>query len=346
MNAPATSIMLDNREQVAITRVDLEELFRQARAIQGECRDFSVSNATSKNVYFDGDHCKLKYKPDGDKTRGFEMTKYSLGQLCNKIGVPVRYIDKCIDSGRLDLAAENVNSWLDDFGKNLFIREYQNKIRGVLSDRYSVLDTPDIMEVLADVIPFDDYTIKGHFLTFERFHARIIQRDRMNIDGEDLFAGIQIDSSDVGRSILTVQFMIFKQVCTNGLCISRGGGMLFSQKHIGIDKSDFRDNFQKSIGGIPTLIEHSKELIEAARTDDKYSVAHFNEKQLQDFIERVKIKTKLPEDGVQKVIQLMTDRYGSSTWGFVNSLTEVAQDYTLERRLEVEKTAGEILLAA
>jgi hypothetical protein len=42
----------------------------------------------------------------------------------------------------------------------------------------------------------------------------------------------------------------------------------------------------------------------------------------------------------------MTDRYGSSTWGFVNSLTEVAQDYTLERRLEVEKTAGEILLAA
>lgn len=339
----------DTRELLTLNRVDLEELFRQAVEIQNECRDFNVSNVTYRNMHFDGDTCRLLYQPDDlvIPSRKMEMTRHSLSQLCNKIGVPVRYIDKCIDSGRLDLASENINSWLDDFGKNLFIREYKNTVRGVLSDRYSTLDTPHIMEVLNDVLSFDEYNIKGHFLTPERFHARIIQKEMLNIEGEDLFAGVQIDSSDVGRSNLTVKFMIWKQVCTNGLCISQGGGVLFQQKHIGIDASEFRNGFKEALSNVPLLVEHSKELIEEARKDgNRYSIKNFNEQQFKDFIERIKMKTKLSEEGVQKVIQFMTDKYGFSKWGFVNSLTEVAQDYTLERRLEIEKIAGDVLLAA
>lgn len=338
----------DNRELLTLERVDLAELFRQAVEIQNECKDFSVSNATYKNVHYDGDTCRLLYQPDGDSaSRSMAMTRHSLSQLCNKIGVPIRYIDKCIDSGRLDLAAENINSWIDDFGKNLFIREHKDTIRGVLSDRFSALDTPHIMESLDDVLDFNEYRIKGYLLSPERFHARIVQREMMNIDGEDLFAGIQIDSSDVGRSILVVKFMIWKQVCTNGLCLSQGGGVLFQQKHIGIDASEFRDGFRDSISNIPLLVEHSRELIEEARKDKgKYSIKNLNEQQFQEFVERIKMRTKLSDDGVNKVVQFMTDKYGFSRWGFVNSLTEVAQDYTLERRLEIEKIAGDVLIAA
>lgn len=338
----------DTRELLTLDRIDLEGLYRQALEIQDECVDFNVSNATYKNVRYDGDTCRLLYQPDGDEhSRSKSMTRHSLSQLCNKIGVPIRYIDKCIDSGRLDLAAENINSWVDDFGKNLFIREYKNIIRGVLSDRYSTLDTPHIMDAINDVLDFDEYRIKGYLLSPERFHARIVQREMMNINGEDLFAGVQIDSSDVGRSILIVKFMIWKQVCTNGLCISQGGGVLFQQKHIGIDASEFRDGFKSSLNNIPLLIEHSKELIEEARKDgERYSTKNFNEQQLKDFIERIKMKTKLSDEGVNKVFQFMNDKYGFSKWGFVNSLTEVAQDYTLERRLEIEKIAGDVLMVA
>ena len=67
---------------------------------------------------------------------------------------------------------------------------------------------------------------------------------------------------------------------------------------------------------------------------------------MKDFVERIKLKTKLSDDGVSKVFQFMTDKYGFSKWGFVNSLTEVAQDYTLERRIEIEKIAGDVLMAA
>ena len=110
----------DTRELLTLDRVDLNELFRQAVEIQNECRDFNVSNVTYKNVRYDGDTCRLLYQPDDTSvgSRSMAMTRHSLSQLCNKIGVPIRYIDKCIDSGRLDLAADNINSWIDDFGKN------------------------------------------------------------------------------------------------------------------------------------------------------------------------------------------------------------------------------------
>lgn len=338
----------DTREIIKVDSVDLSELFRQANEIQKDCKDYNVSKVSLKNMAYQGDTCRLLYRPDGEdvSTRSQAMTQHSMSQLCNKIGIPVRYIDKCIDSGRLDLAADNINSWLDDYNKNLFIREYKDTVRGVLSDRYATLDTPDVMGVLSDVMNLDEYAIKGHFLTPERFHARIVQKEMMNIDGEDLFAGVQIDSSDVGRSTLIVKFMIWKQVCSNGLCISRGGGLLFSQKHIGISAEEFRKGFTESIQNIPILVEHSRELIEEARKDSKrYNVKSFDEQQLKDFVERVKMKTKLSDDGVDKVIQFMTDKYGYSQWGLVNSLTEVAQDYTLERRLEIEKVAGELLVA-
>ncbi len=339
----------DTRELISLNRVSLDDLLNQAEDIQKECRDFNVSNATYKNVRYDGDTCRLLYQPDdlNVASRSMGMTRHSLSQLCNKIGVPIRYIDKCIDSGRLELAAENINSWIDDFGKNLFIREYKDTVRGILSDKFSTLDTPHIIETLKGVLNPDEYSVKGHVLSPERFHARVIQREMIKIDGEDLFAGVQIDSSDVGRSVLVVKFMLYKQVCTNGLCIANFGGVLFSQKHIGIDSSEFKQGLVQSLDNIPTLIEYSKELVDKARlTTEGYNIRSLDKKLMDYLINYIKLKSKLSDDGIDKVFNLMSDKYGETKWGLVNALTEVAQDYTLERRIEIEKSAGDILMAA
>lgn len=37
------------------------------------------------------------------------------------------------------------------------------------------------------------------------------------------------------------------------------------------------------------------------------------------------------------------NKYGTHDWGVINSLTEVAQDYTLERRIALERIAGDLL---
>ena len=43
--------------------------------------------------------------------------------------------------------------------------------------------------------------------------------------------------------------------------------------------------------------------------------------------------------------QWKLDRYDMSRWGLINGITELAQDFTLERRLELERMAGNLLVA-
>lgn len=342
---------VDTRELLTLPTikhgVSFDDLYLKSMEIQSLCEDFSVSKVTDRNMrmYPDG---KLAYFPDDTiQLRTPKMTRYAMSQLCNKLGIPIRYLEKCFESGMVDLASENVNAWLQEYNKNLFIREYDGQIRGVLSDRYMTLDTPEIMDVLSSVIPSADYTTKGYFLSPERFHARIVQNEMMNIAGEDLFAGIQIDSSDVGRSTLLVRFMIFKQVCTNGLCISKGEGILFEQRHIGISVDEFHKSFKESMTRIPILMENALDLVEEARNDNgKFNVARFDESEMKEFTERMKLKTRLSDESMSKVINMMTEKYSPTRWGLINSITEVAQDFSLERRVELEKIAGDLLLVA
>ena len=136
-------------------------------------------------------------------------------------------------------------------------------------------------------------------------------------------------------------------MCTNGLCVSRGGGILFEQRHVGLSLKEFANSFRESMSRIPVLIDNSKELVEEARKmSNAYNIPSFSESKMKEFVEKVKNKTNLSDDSVTKVLTLMGEKYSPTKWGLINSLTEVAQDFTLERRLELEKIAGDMLFAA
>ena len=239
-----------------------------------------------------------------------------------------------------------MNSWLEGYDKNLLIREYNGSIRGVLSDRYAICDTPDILKVLSDTVDLNTYKVKGSFLNEERLHLRLVGKEMLPIDGEDLFPGIFIDSSDVGRNTLIVQFGIYKQVCTNGLVIARAGGTLFEQKHIGITVDELHSGLVKSLQNVDLLTENAVEWVRRAQhRDNHWSSASEYEDDINEFVAYIKDKTKLSEESSRKVIDLMNTKYTDSRWGLINSITEVAQDFTLERRLELEKIAGGMLVA-
>ena len=201
-----------------------------------------------------------------------------------------------------------------------------------------------------DVIDLHKYKVKGSFMNEERLHLRLVDKTPLPINGEDLFAGITIDSSDVGRSILNCTFLIYKQVCTNGMVVSKANGTLFQQKHIGITSEEFHKGLTEGISIIPILTENAVGLINKSKsiktTISGYSsMSKIPDDELQDFIAEIKLKTKLSEENANKVIQLMYDKYDSSKFGYLNSITDVAKDFTLERRIELEKYAGDVLVA-
>lgn len=268
------------------------------------------------------------------------LTHFAFSQLCTKIGVPTKFADKCIDTGRPYLSQDIVNDFLEDYRGSLFVRQYENTIRGILTSKYSVLDSHEILTDLGLITDsMSNYSIKGSYLSPERLHLRAVSSEPLNIPNEDLFAGFSVDSSDVGRSTLIIRFFIYKQVCTNGLMLPQIGGNLFSQKHIGISRQDFRLNLQDSLSLIPELVKKSEELI------SENSSKSFNLRNLdfEEAIKSIQNRTKLSEQSAKKVVELAIDKYRDSKWGLVNAITEVAQDFTLERRLELETVASDYL---
>lgn len=335
-----------NFEMVSTEPCALDMLIARANEIAEESNDYMVLKANPQNVRFN-DHAGLTYIAEDGVVRESAISRFALGQLGTKIGVPARYLEKCVASGRIDLAQENVNSLLDGYDKDLFLREYRGGIRGVLSNKYSVCDSHEILEVVNDAVDLSTYKIKGQFLNSERLHVRLVSKEMLPVEGEDLFAGLFIDSSDVGRSILTVQFGIYKQVCTNGLVIARAGGILFQQKHIGISAEEFHEGLVASLQNVNLLIDNAVEWVNLAKSKDVYgyNVNRLSKEDMEEFIARIRSTTQLSEESATKVINLMQTKYDSSRWGFINGITEVAQDFTLEKRLDLEKIAGNLLVA-
>lgn len=334
-------------EALNLYPVTIPDMMRTANEIFAHSQDFMVKDANDLNVAFNDD-AGLTYIPEDGVVHHSSISRFALGQLGTKIGVPARYLEKCVQSGRIDLAKDNVNSWLSDYHKDLFIREYDGRIRGVLSNKYSVCDSHEILDVVDQAVDLSNYKIKGSFLSEERLHVRLVSKHMLPIDGEDLFAGLFLDSSDVGRSILTVQFGIYKQVCTNGLVVSRAGGVLFQQKHIGISSEEFYEGLVASLGNVDALTEHAVEWVRLAKSKSAYgyNVKSMTKEDMDDFISRIRSITNLPESSAVKVIDLMKTKYDSTRFGLINGITEVAQDFTLEKRLDLERIAGNLLVAA
>ena len=180
------------------------------------------------------------------------------------------------------------------------------------------------------------FKVKGSFVNEERLHIRITEKEMLDIEGEDLFAGITIDSSDIGRSGFKVNFFIYKQVCTNGLVIAKSSAQLFKQKHVGISHDEFVAGLKE---GLNTFYELKEKVAESIRETSKIPVAE----DIEELLEDIKKTTGLSQEACEEVVILMDNNYKRNRWGLINGITEIAQKYTLDRRIELETIAGNML---
>lgn len=317
--------MNEVREMLEVN-IDFEKLVAMATEIQSKCSDRLVNVSEIR-------------MDDELKLAGMPMSQLATGHLCGKLKVPGRYFTRLVESGNKELAAANINCWLEGDDRKFLLREYDGRIRGVLSGSYSVYDAPEILKTVAEVFEPSTFKLKGSFINEERLHLRLCQTEMMDVDGEDLFAGISLDSSDVGRAGLSVRFFIWKQVCTNGLVIAKSSANLFRQKHIGITHEDFAAGLTEGLERFYELKDSVCESINATREIPL-------EEDIEKLIEDIQEKTLLSEDSAYEVLNLVDKNYERNRWGLINGITEIAQQFTLERRIELETIAGNMLKAA
>ncbi len=156
---------------------------------------------------------------DGRFRRAFGVTELARRQLAEKLGIPYNYFEK-MRSEQPGLLDRNVNTWLEGDNERRMIRTLDGQVRAVLSDRYRRLDNYDLAESVLPILQrMDGARFESVELTATRMYLKVVT-PRVQCEvapGDFVQAGVVITNSEVGMGTLSVQPLVYRLVCRNGL---------------------------------------------------------------------------------------------------------------------------------
>jgi hypothetical protein len=284
------------------------------------------------------------YINDNQFTNKLRMNENALQQLCAKITVPYTFIKKSMETGYSGIAEEARNvlhTWLEykyDPKTQLLVRAHDNYARAILSDRYKIVNSIDVFNLIKDNVLPKGYHIKEYHHNEGDLYMRVINNERIDIPGEDLHIGFNIKNGETGNLKLSADVMVFKQICSNGLMVTKGQNNMYNKRHFGnIDAGSMVTDFTNhTINNISTITRQVKDEIVKAMNE---SIKIDN---LDAILKKVSTETKVVGSAMD-VVRNLLDKYGMTQWGLVNSITEVAQQYDIDRREKLESYAYQLI---
>lgn len=160
-------------------------------------------------------------EPAGRQAYG--ITELARRQLAEKLKIPYGYFER-MRVEMPELLDRNVNAWLaSEHGESRLLRTLDGQVRAVLSERYRRLDNDELAE---HVIPILQRLPQARFesveLTQTKLYLKVVTPtvEQEIIPGDVVQAGVVISNSEVGQGSLTVQPLVYRLKCRNGLIAS------------------------------------------------------------------------------------------------------------------------------
>lgn len=288
----------------------------------------------------------------GTENYKMDVTEFALSQYCNKIGMPNNFFKKLRTSKEpalIEMARKNINT-LAGFGPdNIMFRCNKNIVRGVLTDKYTPFDTVEILKAFNNELNYSnemtpaDFKVAGYAHDPDMLHLRMIYGDPIKGEGIEhgIYAGMTINTSNIGVGKISVNFMLYRQVCSNGMIISHFNQNLFSQRHINISVPEIAAGLSYTFGIFPQIAAQIQDkLTKASTTKISNELLNLQEKGYR--METVKNKLGVSDKDMEEIIILLNEKYPKTVWGFTNAVTEFSKTKSLERRLELERLAGDL----
>ena len=138
---------------------------------------------------------------------------------------------------------------------------------------------------------------------------------------------------------MSIEILIYKMICSNGMLLGGGRGQYYFRRHVGLTREDFVAEIGKTFDELPTALEYVREQIVASKK------AMLNSKGIQTLIDQFKEKVGVSDTAVDKLLSFVP-KYGENVWGVANAITELAQEFSLQRQQEFERYAGVLISKA
>ena len=143
-------------------------------------------------------------------------------QIGTNLGIPAKYYDKML-SDNPDLLAANVNSWFTKEPKVRMIRSLDGTARAFLSDRYRRIDNFDIARTVLPILgEIEGARVESCEVTEQRMYLKVVNPRLTTevVPGDIVQSGILITNSEVGLGSMTIQPLVYRLVCSNGMVVN------------------------------------------------------------------------------------------------------------------------------
>ena len=218
----------------------LMELQRQNAAKQ----DF-IAPAAALHLSDDGETFVMDHVGPRD-SMSMNTTDLFHRQMGSALNIPAKYYD-LMRMQKPELLARNVNSWLASRDQSYMVRSMDygsgRVARALLSDRYRRIDN---LEVASAVLPLfagkEEMEVVSCEVTENKLHIKIVNHrlEMAVVPGDYVQAGVVISNSEVGLGAVTVQPLVYRLVCSNGLCVNDFGER---RAHVGRAAKALEDSF-------------------------------------------------------------------------------------------------------
>ena len=309
---------------------------------QNETKQDFISPAQAFHLEDDGATFGLTHLNTGAQET-FATTDLFHRQVGSTLGIPAKYYDQ-MRRLKPELLAENVNAWFSDRDQSYMIRSmdygYGRVARALLSDRYRRIDN---MEIASAVLPLfagrEEMEVISCEVTENRLYLKIVNHklEMTVVPGDLVQAGVVISNSEVGLGAVSVQPLVYRLVCTNGMCVNEFGER---RAHVGRSAKALEDSF--NIYSDETIEAEDKAFMLKLRDT---TMAAIEEARFTQIVGRLQEATQAKITGrVQDVIELTGKAYDLnqgeqdsilnyliaggdlSLYGLSNAITRASQD--------------------
>ena len=294
---------------------------------------------------------------EGNSPVHYGVTPLARRQLADKLKIPYAYFERMRED-QPALLDRNVNTWLQNEDDRRMLRTLDGQVRAVLSDRYRRLDNFDLAESVLPILQqLPEVRFESVELTETKMYLKCIT-PRLKYEmapGDVVQAGVVISNSEVGQGTLSVQPLLFRLVCSNGL--------------IAADRSLRKTHVGRALGGEDERIQVYQD--DTLRADDKAFFlkvrdvvqAAVSEATFRQTAQKMQKTLHIPLVGDPvKTVEVLAQRYTLndneragvlrhliaegqlSVYGLVNAVTHYSQEVEdYDRATEFEALGGRLI---
>jgi len=293
--------------------------------------------------------------PDG--LQSFATTDAFRRQIADKLKIPFTYFER-MRTEEPALLDRNVDTWLHNEPEQRMLRTLDGQARAFLSDRYRRLDNYDLLQHVFPMLKeLPGARFESTELTPSRMYLKVVtSRIQFEIrPGDIVQAGVAISNSEVGQGTLSVQPLVYRLVCRNGLIAA---DRALRKTHVG--RLSETSNEAVTVFKDDTLAADDKafflkvrDVVEAAVSDTTFvSVAEQMRRTLgiklvgdpAKTVEVLATRYLLNERERGGVLRALVAEADLSGYGLINAVTGFAQEVEdYDRSTELESIAGRMI---